>query len=445
MLKTQKTIKREFSLQGAGLHTGHFAHLTFKPAPENSGISFIRVDLPGRPVIEATSSNICTDTGVPRCTTIGRGQALIHTIEHLMSVLCGLEISNLTIEIDANELPGLDGSGIDYLKAFRKVGLSEQKATVEPFKIQEPIGIEHNGSMIYVVPADELKISYMLSYDHPFLKSQFFSLVVNPQTFEKEIAPCRTFCLEGEAEELRKLGLGKGATYENTLVVSAEGVKENTVRFPEEFARHKILDFMGDIYLLGVPLQAHVFAIRSGHTLNINLLQKLQDMRNKSQKKKPPVSYDFGDKKEIDIQGIMKILPHRYPFLLVDRVIEIEKGKRAVGIKNVTMNDIFFQGHFPTRPIMPGVLMVEAMAQTAGVVVLTNEAHHGKVAFFMAADNVKFRKLVVPGDQLVMEVEITRDKSKIAQIHALAKVDDEIVAEADMIFSFTDASFLDPC
>ena len=222
-----------------------------------------------------------------------------------------------------------------------------------------------------------------------------------------------------------------------------QGVIKNRVRFEDEFARHKVLDFIGDLYLLGAPIRGHVFAFKSGHTLNIQLLQKIYQQKEWYQKKGHFVEYEWGDKKEIDINGIMRILPHRYPFLLVDRVIEIEKGKKGVGIKNVTMNDIFFQGHFPTKPIMPGVLMIEAMAQTAGVVILTHEAHRGKVAFFLSVDDVKFRKVVVPGDQLVMEVEVVRDRAKTVKTHAVAKVEDEIAAEADMVFSFTDASYLD--
>ncbi len=452
MVEPQKTIRQEFSLSGVGLHTGCKVNIRCKPAPANSGISFIRMDLPGRPVIPVDPSNIHIDTGIPRCTSIGKGDAVIRTVEHFMSVLCGLGVSNLTVEIDAFELPGLDGSGLDFLKAIKKTGIVEQDASSSCFEVVEPIGVELNGCSIYVVPDKEFKISYVLDYDNPVLKSQFFNATITPRLFEEAIAPARTFCLESEAEELRKNGLGKGANYDNTLVVGKNGVIKNTVRFPDEFARHKVLDFIGDLYLLGMPIRGHVFAVKSGHTLNIQLLKKIQGQRQKYQKKsigtatgldlavRPPL---WGDRKEIDIDGIMRILPHRYPFLLVDRVIEIERGKRGVGVKNVTINDNFFQGHFPTRPVMPGVLMVEAMAQTAGVVILTSEAHRGKVAFFLAIDKVKFRRVVAPGDQLLMEVEVTRDRPKTAQARAVARVGEEVAAEAEMVFSFTDVSYLD--
>lgn len=444
LAKTQKTIQNEFTVSGIGLHTGHKVNATFKPAPANSGIKFIRIDLSSKPLIKAHPDYVSIETNVPRCTTIGKDGVVIHTVEHLLSALAGLEITNLTIEIDNNEIPGLDGSGIDFVKALQKAGLVDQSESAPYYSVQEPIGVELNGSAIYAFPSSDFRVSYTLDYDHPFLRSQFFKSVINTNIYTTELAPCRTFCLESEAKQLRDGGLGLGANYQNTLVVADKGVIENTLRFPDEFVRHKVLDLIGDLYLLGMPLRAHIFAIKSGHTLNIRLLKKIIEQKERYDKKGMIVGYDIGGKREIGIQEILKILPHRYPFLLVDRVIEIEKGKKAIGIKNVTINDNFFQGHFPTRPVMPGVLMVEAMAQTAGVVVLTNEAHHGKVAFFMALDNVKFRKIVVPGDQLMMEVEVTKDKSKTAQIHAVGKVNQEVVVEADMLISFTDASYLDP-
>lgn len=439
----QKTIKKECAFSGIGLHNGRNVEVKCFPADESSGINFIRVDLSDQPKIKVDPLSIHIDTSKPRCTAIGKGEESICTVEHFMSVLCGLGITNLRVEINANELPGLDGSGIDFLKGFKKTGIVEQDSDSPFFEIKEPIGVELNGCSIFMVPAQDFKISYTLNYDHPILRSQFFSVTIDDQTYEREIAPCRTFCLEEEADELRARGLGQGANYDNTLVVGKKGVIKNKVRFPDEFARHKVLDFIGDLYLMGMPIRGHVFAVKSGHTLNIELLKKIIKQREKYEKRSN-VSFSIAEgQKEISNADIMKILPHRYPFLLVDKVINIEKGKRGTGIKNVTGNESFFQGHFPSRPIMPGVLMLEAMAQTAGIVILTNELHHGKLAIFMAADNVKFRKLVVPGDQLLMEVEIIRDGSRIAQVHAVSKVNEEVVVEADIIFSYTDASFLD--
>lgn len=443
MAEKQKTIRKELKLSGTGLHTGCKVALTCKPASVDAGIVFIRVDLAGHPAIKVDPENIHIDTKIPRCTSIGKGGVVIHTVEHLMSVLSGMGITNLIVEIDAQELPGLDGSGVEFLRAIQNAGVVEQEAEAPVFAVQEPVGVELNGCSIYVMPAQELRISYALDYNHPFLRSQFFSAVVNHKVYEEAIAPCRTFCLESEAKELKARGLGQGANYTNTLVVAPDGVIDNKLRFEDEFVRHKVLDFIGDLYLLGMPIRGNVFAVKSGHTLNIQLLKKICRQKEKYQEKSSPAGYGLGGGREIDISGIMRILPHRYPFLLVDRVLEIENGKKGVGIKNVTINENFFQGHFPSRPVMPGVLMIEAMAQTAGVVILTNEAHRGKVAFFLSADNVKFRKVVCPGDQVVMEVEVVRDRAKTAQVRGVAKVAGEVVVEADMVFSFTDASYLE--
>lgn len=442
MTDQQKTISQVVELEGLGLHTGNQVRVRLHPADAGTGIRFVRVDLPERPVIRAGVENIIINTMVPRCTSIGKDGVIIHTVEHLMSALCGLGIDNLLVEMDGNELPGLDGSGLAFYEAIKTVGVVEQPCPREYFDIKEPICVNNNGACILVVPDDDFRISYTLDYDQPSLQTQFFSTTVNAQSFEEEIAPCRTFCLEEEANELKAKGLGKGANFENTLVVGARGVINNELKFPNECARHKVLDFIGDSYLLGHPLKGQVFCVRSGHSLNFALLKKILRQREIYQKKSFVPDAGIPDNTELDIQQLMKILPHRYPFLLVDRIVALEKGKRAVGIKNVTINENFFTGHFPTRPVMPGVLMVEALAQTGGVLMLTNGNHHGKVALFMATDNVKFRKLVEPGDQLVLDVELVRDRPSSAMLKGQAKVAGQVVAEADIIFSFVDASFL---
>jgi UDP-3-O-[3-hydroxymyristoyl] N-acetylglucosamine deacetylase/3-hydroxyacyl-[acyl-carrier-protein] dehydratase len=441
-MEKQKTIAKECTIAGIGLHTGCYVTITLKPAKENSGIIFKRTDLESQPIIKVGPDSVCQEEILPRCTTIHNGDSYIHTVEHFMSALFSLGIVNLDVDINAEELPGLDGSAISFIEEIKKVGVLKQEALALCYEIKEPISVSLNGSSILIVPCDEFKVSYTLSYDHPVLNSQFFSSIINQEVFEKEIAPSRTFCLEMEAKELKANGLGKGANYSNTLVVGDSGVVENTLRFKDEFVRHKVLDFIGDLYLFGMPIKGEVFATKSGHTLNARLLKLVADQKKCYERKGVVVNPKI-EGTEVKIEEIMKILPHRYPFLLVDRVYGVIKGKSATGVKNVTINDDFFRGHFPTKPIMPGVLMVEAMAQTAGVVVLTNEAHHGKVAFFMAVNNVKFRKVVTPGDQLIMEVNVIKDKSRSAQVVGVAKVDGEVVAQADMLFSFTDASYLD--
>ena len=442
MLKKQKTIKEQIVINGVGLHKGSNIQMILKPALANEGITFIRVDLSKHPLIKVIPGNIIHNIKEPRCTVLGQDKILIHTVEHLMSALCGLEINNLIIEINGDEIPGLDGSALEFVKAIEKIGVVEQEAQALNFRIQEPIGVCSNDASVWVFPSPEFKVSYAMHYQHFFLRSQFFSAVINKNIFRSEIAPCRTFCLEAEADELRRRGLGKGATYQNTLVVGKDGIKDNELRFEDEFARHKALDLIGDLYLLGRPILGHVFAVKSGHTLNIELVKKIFAQQEHYEKRGFIVGYEIGDQKELDINEVMKILPHRYPFLLVDRVIELDRGKKGIGIKNVTINDPFFQGHFPTKPLMPGVLILEAMAQTGGAIILTKEVHYGKIALFWAVDNVKFRRSVVPGDQLVMEVDVLKDKTKVVQIHGQAKVNGQIVAEADMIFSFVEASYL---
>ncbi len=440
-MEKKKTIRKSVSVEGIGLHTGQKVRMMFKPASANSGIAFIRTDLPNRPRIEAHLDNVVKDI-IPRCTSIGKDGAYIYTIEHLMSVLYGLGIDNLDIEIDSQEVPGLDGSGLNFLKLLKESGLKEQEAERRYFEIREPIWVEKDGSTLLGLPSSGLKISYLLDYSHTGIQAQFINLKICADTFEREVAPSRTFCLENEAELLKKSGLGKGANYENTLVISEKGVKNNTVRFENELARHKILDFVGDVYLLGLPIKAQVFAVKSGHALNLAFLKKVAEQIRKYQEQSVKNFISFDQETILDIKKIMSILPHRYPFLLVDRVIDLQSGKKAVGIKNVTVNDQFFNGHFPSRPIMPGVLMVEAMAQVAGIALLTDPQHSSQWALFMAANNVKFRKMVVPGDQLIMEAEIMRMRSKIAQAHGTVRVNGEVVAETDLVFSFMEEDFL---
>ncbi|MCD4780776.1 MAG: UDP-3-O-acyl-N-acetylglucosamine deacetylase [Candidatus Omnitrophica bacterium] len=443
MQRQQRTIQNEIQMSGMGLHTGCDVNITMKPAPVDAGIQFKRVDLPQQPLILANVNSLVVNTDVYRCTTIGEGDAVVYTVEHLMSVLCGLGIDNLLIELDAQEVPGGDGSGKDFVDALIESRIVTQDAPARHYTVKNPISIHENGATIFLIPSDKFEISYTLDYDHPVLRSQFIHFEINEESFINEIAPCRTFCVEDEVKELQQKGLGRGANYQNTLVVGEKGVVENQTLFPDEFARHKVLDLIGDLSLLGMPIKGHIFAIKSGHTLNLKLLREIV----KEKKKNDSNIYktiDISNKKELNIYEIMKVLPHRYPFLLVDRIIEIEKGKRAVGYKNVTVNEPFFQGHFPTRAVMPGVLMVEAMAQVTGIAILSGGQHKGKIAFFMAIDKVKFRKIVVPGDQLVMSVEITKERSRFCQAKGIARVQDEVVAEAEMMFSFVEADLLNP-
>lgn len=434
-MELQRTIKKEVELEGVGLHSGLKVKVRLLPAEPNSGINFIRTDLSGAPSIKAHITNVMELSRRPRRTSLSNGTVEVHTIEHLMATLCALMIDNVRVEINGPEVPGLDGSAQPFAELIHKAGIEEQAAPKKFFQAKDPIWLEENDTVVAILPDTEFKVSYMLSYKHPLLKAQYISFTVTPEVFESQIASSRTFCLEAEVEELRKQGLGKGANLDNTLVVGKSGVIKNRLRFDDEFARHKVLDLIGDLYLLGVPIKGHVIAIKSGHPLNIRLIQKMSQnqerVRDGGIKAKSPGIVGT----PLDINDIQKILPHRNPFLLIDRIIELEEDKRAVGIKNVTMNEFFFPGHFPDRPIMPGVLIIEALAQVAGVLMLNKRENLGKYAYFMSMDKVKFRKAVVPGDQLILETEVMRLKSRTVQVKAIAFVDDKVVAEAELMFA----------
>lgn len=436
----QKTIEKEISVSGVGLHTANKTNLTFKPAEVNSGITFVRVDLPQSPSIKASIENLLPQSFSLRRTSIGKNGAEVHTIEHLMAALVGLGIDNIRVELDNTEIPGLDGSSLNFVEMLNNAGIKEQDTPKHYYTIKEPVYVEEDGSSLMAVPGEQFKVSYTLNYDHPFLKTQFLDIEINNEVFKNELAASRTFCLENEANLLQQQGLGLGANYSNTLVVGKDGVIKNKLRYENEFTRHKILDLMGDLFLLGQPIKGSIIAVRSGHSLNLKLAKKISQQKQKSVSGgMQSTIYNIPEGQELDINAIKKILPHREPFLFVDKIISHEKGKRIVGVKNVTINDYFFKGHFPQRPVMPGVLIVEAMAQVGGVMMLSQEEHRGKLAFFMAADNIKFRKPVVPGDQLVFEVEAGKIKSRTGQVHGKALVGGKVVAEADLMFAIADS------
>ncbi len=431
----QKTIAKEFTLAGKGLHTGHDVRMTFKPACAGDGVRFLRTDIAGHPCMKLGDLALITGADAGRYSALKNDAAVIYTVEHLVSALAGLGIDNITLEMDGDEVPGLDGSALEYVRALKAAGIVDLDAEKIFWEIKEPLCVSKDGASVMIVPASDFRVSYALEYPHPLLK-QSLTVTVTPATYETEIAPCRTFCLKDEADALLARGLGQGANTVNTLVFGPEGVVGNSLRFADEAARHKALDCIGDLFLLGLHLKGHVFAFKSGHNLNRELLKKIAEQKKKYEARRELFKVEYKPGASLDVQGIMKVIPHRYPFLLVDRILEMESGKRAVAIKNVTMNEAFFQGHFPVKPVMPGVLMLEAMAQVAAVTLLSTPELLGKIGFYMSVDGVRFRKIVSPGDQLVMEVEITKSRSRIAHAKGVCKVDGQLVCEAEMGFAF---------
>ena len=434
----QRTVAKDVAFSGVGLHTGESVAMRVVPAPADTGVVFIRTDLPHRPAIPATADHAVDVGRAARRTTIAKDGVEVQTIEHFMAALWGLGIDNVYVEVSGAELPGLDGSAMPFVQQLAAIGTTEQRAPRKSFVVREPVTVEDGDSSITIVPDRELSVAYTLSYPHPMLRSQFVTFGRNGQPFAEVIAPARTFCLLEEAEALRVKGFGKGASYDNTLVIGNGGVIENTLRFDDEFARHKVLDLLGDLSLLGATVQGRVIAVKSGHSLNIKLVRKLrQAMEQWTLGALQSVSREVMAGPHLDILQIQKILPHRYPFLLVDRVMELSEAK-AVGVKNVTINEHFFQGHFPNRPIMPGVLIIEAMAQVGGILILNKTNNMHKLVYFMSVDKVKFRKPVVPGDQLLLEAELGKVRSRIGQIFGRAFVEGKLVCEGELMFAIQD-------
>lgn len=437
-LQRQRTIRRDAALEGVGLHTGQLVRVRFRPAEPHRGIRFVRTDLGGRLEVPVSPATLLDPLRRPRRTSVGTGSVEVHTIEHLMATCYGLGVTNLLIELTGEEVPGLDGSAFPFLETLKYAGLVEQEAFQQPLVVKEPVWVGEDGSTVLVLPDDQFRVSYTMSYAYPALQAQFFSRTCPHEVFEQELAPSRTFCLAEEVEELRRAGLGRGATYENTVVVGPQGVINNHLRFTDEFVRHKVLDLLGDLYVLGRPIQGHVIAVRSGHSLNLKLVQRLRQVVERSVDGGIPALHIEPGATQLDVEAIQRILPHRYPFLMVDRLVHLEEDVRAVGVKSVTINEPFFTGHFPGRPVMPGVMILEALAQVAGILMLNKRENLGKYAYFVAIDKVKFRRTVLPGDQLILEAEVLKLRSKTGQMRTRALVEDRVVAEAEMMFALVD-------
>ena len=431
MARKQRTIRKEGELSGVGLHEGVEAVLRVRPAAENTGITFIRTDVATRPRIQVHVQNLTERDR--RTALVGEGGAEVHTVEHFLSACHALQIDNLEVELGGPECPGMDGSAKAFFALLQDAEPVEQEADQPLITLKQPVVIDTGKETSLVAfPSDKgLSLSYTLDYGDAPPGTQSFSMQVTPENFEQQVAGARTFCLEAEAEYLRKMGLGKGASYENTLVIGQEGVIENELRWPDEFARHKTLDLLGDLYLLGADLQAHVTAYRSGHDANLKLVRTLREQQKEGTSGEPQGAV-------LNHIQIRRILPHRYPFLLVDKVVELDGFKRAVGIKNVTVNEPFFEGHYPDQPIMPGVLILEAMAQLSGILLLRKLELTGKVPVLLSIDRVKFRRAVGPGDQIRMEAFTLRISSGRGRVRVRSSVDGKLVSEARLNFALAE-------
>ncbi len=443
MSESQHTIGAEVSFSGTGLHGGLKATLVFKPAEANSGVRFIRTDLEGSPEIKVNASSAVEAADNSRRTVLRRGDVEISTVEHVLAAVRGLGIDNVVIEIDSPEPPEPDGSSAPFVEILKKAGKVTQEAARKYIEIKRPVAVSENGVQIVALPHDGLRITFTLDYDHPMIGAQHASFDITGETFEKEISPARTFSLLKEVEVLRDRGLIKGGTLENSIVIGDDKLmNEGPLRFPDEFVRHKILDLMGDLSLLGHPLKGHIISIKSGHATNIKMVKLINKRFGGGNKLARRPVRDLPS--SLNIEQIKEIMPHRYPMLLVDRILEIEEGKRVVGIKNVTINEPFFVGHFPGHPIMPAVLIIEAMAQVGGVLLLSMvESPREKLVYFMAIDKAKFRKPVFPGDQLRFELEMLRLKMNTCKMKGKAYVGDDLVAEAELLSVMRDRQEVD--
>lgn len=431
----QRTLARAAEFSGVGLHTGETGHVVLRPAPPGAGVQFVRTDLPGRPAVEVRAENAHFDPAAGRRTILRKDGVQIHSMEHVLAAIAGVGVDNLVIETDTMEIAELDdGSALPIAQLLCDAGFESQDRPRRHIKVTKPVHWQQDDIAISAEPYAGFRITFTIDYNHPLIGRQTVSFEIDDQTFLREIAPARTFVLERDLELLRKAGWIRGGRLESAVVVGEKGLMNpEPLRFPDEFARHKVLDLLGDLFLLGGPLLGHVRALRSGHQSHVAFVRHLRATLPLPGRRpgSPP--------DEWDVTAIMDIMPHRYPFLLVDRITRLEEGRLIEGIKNVTINEPFFQGHFPGHPIMPAVLIIEAMAQVGGLLLLHSvEDPAGKLMYFMGIDGARFRRPVTPGDQLHFKLSLLKLKGQTSKMRGEAYVGNQLVAEAELLATVVD-------
>ncbi|MDX1493574.1 MAG: bifunctional UDP-3-O-[3-hydroxymyristoyl] N-acetylglucosamine deacetylase/3-hydroxyacyl-ACP dehydratase [Longimicrobiales bacterium] len=422
----QRTIGSEVTLDGVGVHSGESANLTFRPAEPGTGIVFRRVDMDDAPEVPADVDHV---VGTELGTTLGVGEARVLTVEHVLAAVSGVGVDNLVVEMDGPEVPIRDGSFREYTAALDEAGIVEQDKEARILTLHgvvEATGAAGDSKYV-ATPSDSYRISGTIDFEHPAIGRRYGSFLVDEESFRRELAGARTFGFKADADALHARGLALGASLDNAVVLDEDGVMNDELRYDDEYLRHKVGDVVGDLTLLGGRLRAHIVAERPSHSGNVELARAI---RRHVQLCDEPVA---------DTARIMQFLPHRYPMLLVDRIVDFVEGQRIVGIKNVTINEPFFQGHFPGHPVMPGVLIVEAMAQCGGLLLMDQvEEPESKVVYFMTMDKVKFRKPVTPGDTLVFELEVIQLKRQLCRMAGRGVVGGEVVAEAEFMARIMD-------
>lgn len=464
----RQTIVRAVSLEGRSLHLGVETRLTFRPAPEGTGVVFRRTDLPGQPTIPARVDRAVLSERRTQLAGSAAGTDL-HTVEHVLAAVIAADVDDLWIDVDGPEPPILDGSAAPFFEALRAAGVASGEQPVDYLELRDPVRVIDGASVYEAFPASTLSLDVTIDFPHPMIGRQQGTYVVTPDAFARDLAPARTFGFLHEQEMLRSKGLIRGASTENAVVLTDDGLLEGALRWPDEFVRHKAMDCVGDLALAGRRIHARVTALRPSHRGTVTLVREMvkaaaamtelaatpgrardgirhdishgppgathasPDGREETRMGEPPKAGKQVLKPVMMIDELIKVIPHRYPFLLVDRILEVEERKRIVGLKNVTINEPYFEGHFPGHPIMPGVLIIEAMAQVGGVLLLgAVDDYESKVVYFMSLDNVKFRRPVRPGDQLRFELEMTQIRGSVCKMRGVARVDGEVVAEAEM-------------